>query len=94
MNVVVKVDGKVAYIDRTFKLSEAFEILAITAEEGLIPPGKETSVTITGSDVVIEGEFSEVKTPTVVYETPVDEVDNAEERPAVDVFKEGQACAV
>lgn len=104
MNIEVKVDGKVVYSDRTFKLGEAFDLLQIALTEGQIPEGKVTSVTLRNEgpfpEQIIEGSITHIdgeavfkradQDDGVVY--PDDEV--VEEKPAEEVFMEGQACAV
>lgn len=102
MNIEVKVDGKVCYSDRTFKIGEAFDLLQIALTEGQIPDGHVTSVTLRSEGPYPRQIISKTEDAVrssddgVVYDSEVDkELDVfAEEEPAVDVFMEGRACAV
>ena len=88
MKLVVHVDGKKVYEDRTFKLDEALDLVKIAMCEGQIPTGGlRTSVML-----LAEGPFpvKQLKENLTLKEEL--EVE-AEEKPACDDFREGMSYA-
>lgn len=86
MKLVVHVDGKKVYEDRTFKLDEALDLVKIAMCEGQIPTdGLRTSVMMLSEGPYPTQIKSDVETQTEV---------EAEEKPASDDFREGMSCAI